>query len=177
MWNMINMLNKMSNKMSNIYVILIIIAVIIYTFFLKEQVYESFFKGRIGINRAILHAQNEALKKHNYDCQSYINRYPDLQKAFGKSCRDINTAIKAKDHFLKFGIREGRNPRRPVPNFQNIAPKQIVTQVNTQPNEYISDTCKDNVKKTNRRVDVSFDKLRDARYKMESAFRSCGRIL
>ena len=177
MWNMINMLNKMSNKMSNIYVILIIIAVIIYTFFLKEQVYESFFKGRIVINRAILHAQNEALKKNKYHCQSYINRYPDLQRAFGKSCRNRNTKIKARDHYLKYGIREGRNPKRPVPKPQNITPKQIITQVKTQPNEYISDTCKDNVKKTNRRVDVSFDKLRDARYKMEAVFRSCGRIL
>lgn len=170
---MLNMINMLS-KVSNIYVILIIIAVIIYTFFFKAHVYESFVKGRIRFANIF---QNSILKKNKYHCQSYINRYPDLQRAFGKSCRNRNTKIKARDHYLKYGIREGRNPKRPVPKPQNITPKQIITQVKTQPNEYISDTCKDNVKKTNRSVDVSFDKLRDARYKMEAVFRSCGRIL
>ena len=44
-----------------------------------------------------------------YDCQSYINRYPDLQRAFGASCEDPETARKAKEHWEKYGKREGRN--------------------------------------------------------------------
>ena len=43
-----------------------------------------------------------------YDCQSYLNRYPDLQKAFGSSCTDPDTARKAKEHWDSRGKREGR---------------------------------------------------------------------
>ena len=43
-----------------------------------------------------------------YDCQSYLNRYPDLQKAFGSSCTDPDTERKAKQHWDSNGKREGR---------------------------------------------------------------------
>jgi hypothetical protein len=43
-----------------------------------------------------------------YDCQSYLNRYSDLQKSFGTSCTDPDTASKAKEHWDNYGKREGR---------------------------------------------------------------------
>ena len=43
-----------------------------------------------------------------YDCQSYLNRYPDLQRSFGTSCTDPDTASKAKEHRDNYGKREGR---------------------------------------------------------------------
>lgn len=86
---MINMLNKLSN----IYVILIIIAVVIYIFFLKEHIYESFFKGRRNIGKIV------------------------------------------------------------------------------------SESCKLETNKTRRRIREANLELENARYKMESAFRSCNRML
>jgi uncharacterized protein YecT (DUF1311 family) len=167
----------MSNKMSNIYVILIIIAVIIYTFFLKEQVYESFFKGR---NSIIKRAQNAVLKKHDYDCQSYINRYPDLQRAFGKSCRNRTTKIKARDHYLKYGIKEKRNPRKPpapAPARPAPAPARPAAAAPAIQRVPIGERCKRHTNKTNRKIVEANKEIEKARYRMEAAFRSCNRIL
>ena len=172
---------NMSNKMSNIYAILIIIAVIIYTFFLKEQIYESFF----GKKRRLAILQNTVLRNNKYHCQSYIDRYPDLQKAFGKRCKNINTKIKAQEHYLKYGIREGRNPRRPpvppsppVPVAPSSPPVPPGTQqpVKAEP-EQISSLCKEQSIVTSRRLNEANTELRNARYKMESAFRNCSTLL
>ena len=45
-----------------------------------------------------------------WHCQSYINRYPDLQNAFGKNCKDWSTRSKAWSHWNAYGKREQRNP-------------------------------------------------------------------
>jgi hypothetical protein len=180
---MLNMINMLS-KVSNIYVILIIIAVIIYTFFFKAQVYESFFKGR---NRFAKIFQNSILKKNKYHCQSYINRYPDLQRAFGKSCRNRNTKIKARDHYLKYGLREKRNPRRPPQATRTgaagataasaaAAASPAVATAGPVP-EPISEQCKRHTDKTKRRIVEANNEIEKARYRMEAAFRSCNRIL
>ena len=49
------------------------------------------------------------LKKENdYNCQAYIDRYPDLKNAFGSDCKNKLTADKAKHHWDNFGQKEGR---------------------------------------------------------------------
>lgn len=50
------------------------------------------------------------LKKENeYNCQAYINRYPDLQTAYGADCNNKSTAYGARMHWLVYGQEEGRN--------------------------------------------------------------------
>ena len=39
-----------------------------------------------------------------FNCQCYVNRYPDLRTAFGNDCR------KLEKHWRKHGKKEGRNP-------------------------------------------------------------------
>ena len=43
----------------------------------------------------------------DYDCQSYIDRYPLLQKKFGTSCENEETRTKAYEHWTKIGSKEG----------------------------------------------------------------------
>lgn len=45
-----------------------------------------------------------------WHCQSYINRYPDLQRAFGKNCRNWHTRRRGWWHWNAYGKREQRNP-------------------------------------------------------------------
>ena len=52
--------------------------------------------------------ENAGARYGEYDCQSYIDRYPDLQRAFGTSCTDSNTRDRAKKHWETRGQREGR---------------------------------------------------------------------
>eukprot|EP00121_Abeoforma_whisleri_P001884 Awhi_evm1s1688 len=47
-------------------------------------------------------------KQRDYDCQCYIDRYTDLQKAFGQDCSDKNVAQQAKRHWITHGIKEKR---------------------------------------------------------------------
>lgn len=53
----------------------------------------------------------EKLKPSKYHCQSYINRYPDLQRAFGKDCdksRRYGSINGPLDHWNRYGKREKR---------------------------------------------------------------------
>lgn len=43
----------------------------------------------------------------DYDCQSYIDRYPFLQKKFGTSCENEETRTKAYEHWTTIGSKEG----------------------------------------------------------------------
>jgi hypothetical protein len=43
----------------------------------------------------------------DYDCQSYIDRYPFLQKELGTSCENEETRTKAYKHWTEFGSKEG----------------------------------------------------------------------
>lgn len=43
----------------------------------------------------------------DYDCQSYIDRYPLLQKKFGTSCDNEETRTKAYEHWTNIGSKEG----------------------------------------------------------------------
>jgi len=43
----------------------------------------------------------------DYDCQSYIDRYPFLQKKLGTSCENEETRTKAYEHWTKIGSKEG----------------------------------------------------------------------
>ena len=51
---------------------------------------------------------NDKAEYGEYDCQSYLDRYPDLRRAFGNSCTDPETARKAKEHWERHGQAEGR---------------------------------------------------------------------
>lgn len=44
-----------------------------------------------------------------YDCQSYLDRYADLRKAFGGDCGDPDTETKALQHWNTHGQKEKRN--------------------------------------------------------------------
>jgi hypothetical protein len=44
-----------------------------------------------------------------YDCQSCIDRYPDLAKAFGNDCSDPVTRDAAWRHWVEKGVEEGRD--------------------------------------------------------------------
>ena len=44
-----------------------------------------------------------------YDCQSYIDRYPDLAKAYGNDCSDPVTRDAAWSHWVEYGVEEGRD--------------------------------------------------------------------
>ena len=43
----------------------------------------------------------------DYDCQSYIDRYPILQKKFGTSCENEETRTKAYEHWTEIGSNHG----------------------------------------------------------------------
>jgi len=43
----------------------------------------------------------------DYDCQSYIDRYPFLQKKLGTSCENEETRTKAYEHWTTIGSKEG----------------------------------------------------------------------
>lgn len=45
----------------------------------------------------------------NYDCQSYLDRYPDLQDAFGKDCSDKKIRRDVFRHWKTWGKKEGRD--------------------------------------------------------------------
>ena len=63
------------------------------------------------INRLIMQKIKEAeAEEPNYDCQSYLDRYPDLKKAFGESCTNIQTRMRAIGHWIQYGKNEKRNP-------------------------------------------------------------------
>jgi hypothetical protein len=53
----------------------------------------------------------------SYDCQSYIDRYVDLENAFGADCATGDTASKANNHWLTNGIIEGRIATPNINNF------------------------------------------------------------
>ena len=55
----------------------------------------------------IAHGRKETRTSHytgNWDCNSYLSRYPDLTKAFGTDCD------KAWTHWRNHGKKEGRKP-------------------------------------------------------------------
>lgn len=48
----------------------------------------------------------ESMKITKLQAECYLNRYPDLKKAFGTSS---NSWIKAQHHYYKHGFKEKRN--------------------------------------------------------------------
>ena len=57
----------------------------------------------------IINEQINLKKENEYNCQAYINRYPDLQTAYGADCNNKSTAYGARMHWLVYGQEEGRN--------------------------------------------------------------------
>ena len=167
-------------EMSNIYVFFIMITLLImfyvtYVYFFQDKIMESLKLKGFG-SRKQLREQQQLLRRHGYHCQSYLNRYPDLQKAFGKRCKNIKTWFKVRQHYLKYGIREGRNPRRPPAPPSTPVPPGTQQPVKTEP-EPVSSLCKEQSIDTSRRLNEANTELRNARYKMESAFRNCSTLL
>jgi hypothetical protein len=50
-------------------------------------------------------AEDEAMMYSVFDYRYYLNRYPDLRQAFGS---DKYSEWKAKQHWFKYGVKEGR---------------------------------------------------------------------
>lgn len=84
------------------------------------------------INRLIMQKIKEAeANEPNYDCQSYINRYPDLQKHFGKSCKNLQTRMRAIGHWIQYGKKEKRNPT-PIDKLTDAQKEQLIRKQNEQ---------------------------------------------
>jgi len=56
-----------------------------------------------------------------YDCQSYLNRYEDLQKAFGTDCKDEDTREAVLNHYKEFGRNENRDASTESPKLKREA--------------------------------------------------------
>ena len=84
------------------------------------------------INRLIMQKIKEAeANEPNYDCQSYINRYPDLKKKFGKSCKNLQTRMRAIGHWIQYGKKEKRNPT-PIDKLTDVQKEQLLRKQNEQ---------------------------------------------
>lgn len=82
-----------------------------FTNYMPFIISENFQNFEPHINRLIMQKIEEAEENEpNYDCQSYLNRYPEIKEEFGESCRNIQTRMRAIGHWIQFGKKEKRNP-------------------------------------------------------------------
>tara|TARA_Y100000992_G_scaffold298144_1_gene262832 strand:+ start:2216 stop:5218 length:3003 start_codon:yes stop_codon:yes gene_type:complete len=65
-------------------------------------------QNTFGHNLRHFRIKNSGARYGEYDCQAYVDRYQDLQRAFGPSCESPSTRQKAKNHWERNGQREGR---------------------------------------------------------------------
>ena len=84
------------------------------------------------IHRLIMQKIEEAeAEEPNYDCQSYLNRYPDLKKEFGESCSNIQTRMRAIGHWIQFGKNEKRNPTS-IEKLNDVQKEELQRKRNAQ---------------------------------------------
>ena len=75
------------------------------------------------------------LNSNNYDCQSYLNRYDDLKEAFGNDCSNKVTRESLYNHWLNYGIKEGRDSS--IQGSNNINEYRFVKNTFLFPHEFL----------------------------------------
>ena len=112
-----------SNKNKNVWMLIVNVLGLLCLFFLLMKNKEGIRKLGRSLEKSMLknitRKENKIKQKFgvDYNCQTYLDRYSDLRNAFGSDCNNIQTRMKALDHFAKSGYKEGRyaGPKIGVP--------------------------------------------------------------
>ena len=110
-----------SNKNKNVWMLIVNVLGLLCLFFLLMKNKEGISRRSLekSILKNITKKENKIKQKFgvDYNCQTYLDRHSDLRNSFGSDCNNIQTRMKALEHFAKSGYKEGRyaGPKISVP--------------------------------------------------------------
>ena len=121
------------------------------------------------INRLILQKVKEAEESEpSYDCQSYLNRYPELKKEFGESCENLQTRMRAIGHWIQFGKKEKRNPTS-IDKLNDVQKEEILRKRNEQ----LQIELLNSIAKLQSKHDEEHKNKKDQDYRLEEKKKLC----